>query len=133
MKKGLEKPYVMPIRYRNSLIYTQRFINTKLRKFRHFYRAYINNIVIFNRTKEEHLRYINIVLKKFAKTQITLSPEKFLIRFCKIRLLRFLINKRGVRTTKKQINALKIIKIPTTLTNIEAYINLVTYLLKYIL
>ena len=47
------------ISYRNSLTYVQRIINKILRQEREFLRAYIDNIVIFSKIFEEHIRHLH--------------------------------------------------------------------------
>lgn len=47
----------MLIRFKNSPVYIQRFINRLLAKFRYFAYIYINNLVISNNILEKYLKH----------------------------------------------------------------------------
>ena len=51
-------------------------INKILRSYRHFYRAYIDNIVIFSTSLKEHLAYFRFIFSTFEKMNIYLSSRK---------------------------------------------------------
>ena len=38
--------------------------------------VYIDDIVVYSKTFEEHLKHVNIVLKAIAESGLTLSPPK---------------------------------------------------------
>jgi hypothetical protein len=53
--RGQEQFNVAVIGFKNSVSYVQRQINRILRPVRHFARAYIDDVVVFSKTLEEHL------------------------------------------------------------------------------
>lgn len=68
--RGLEVSNIVLIDFKNSPTYTQRFIDRRLYKFRYFYQAYIDDIIIFSRTVKEYVRYVSAILKLFEKSKL---------------------------------------------------------------
>ncbi len=52
--RGFERSTITLMDFWNSPAYMQRFMDQLLRNLKHFYRAFINNIVIFSDTFEDH-------------------------------------------------------------------------------
>ena len=48
--------------FKNSSIYVQRKINVMLRIYKIFARAYVNDIMIFNRTLKKHIVHLHAIL-----------------------------------------------------------------------
>jgi hypothetical protein len=63
--RGLEVANVALMGFRNSPAFAQRFMDNHLRKFKQFCRAYIDDVIIFSRTAEEHAEYVKVVLDVF--------------------------------------------------------------------
>jgi len=63
MKQGLYKLLVMQFRFTNALAMFQRQINSVLGEYLDkFIMAYLNNIIIYLNSEEEHKKYIKWVL-----------------------------------------------------------------------
>ena len=59
--RGQETFNVSVMGFRNSPAYVQRMIDRILRPFRHFCRAYVDDIVIFSSSLEEHVKHLTQV------------------------------------------------------------------------
>jgi hypothetical protein len=55
LHRGQEQFNVAVMGFKNSVSYVQRQIDRILRPVRYFARAYINDVVVFSKTLEEHL------------------------------------------------------------------------------
>ncbi|KAI1005182.1 hypothetical protein K3495_g3037 [Podosphaera aphanis] len=73
--------------YRNSPAYVQRIMDTLLRKHRKFARTYIDDIVIFSKTFEEHIHHLQVVFSKLLEHNIHLSPRKWFLAYPSVDLL----------------------------------------------
>ena len=62
--------------YRNSPSHAQRCIDRILRGHRGYARAYIDDIVIFSKTHEEHLKHLRAVFTELTDFNVCLSPKK---------------------------------------------------------
>lgn len=78
--------------FKNLFFYVRRKIDTFLRAYRLFARAYINNIVIFNHILKKHLIYLYVVFQLFNSYNINLSSKKSFLNYSIIILLRLKID-----------------------------------------
>jgi Reverse transcriptase (RNA-dependent DNA polymerase) len=67
----------MPFGLINALILYQSLINNILRKYLDdFVVAYLNDILIYSKTKEEHIKHVTAVLKALKKIDIRINGAK---------------------------------------------------------
>lgn len=62
--------------------------------------AYLDDIVVYSRTFEEHLVHLRDVLRRLRDTGIALLPEKAQVGACKTDLLGFTIDRGSVAQTQ---------------------------------
>ena len=75
------------IDYRNSSTYVQKMINKIFRSYRHFYRVYIDDIVIFFTSLKKHLAHLRFIFSTFEKMNIYLSSRKSFLDYSFVQLL----------------------------------------------
>jgi hypothetical protein len=67
----------MPFRLINALVLYQSLINNILRKYLDdFVVAYLNDILIYSKTKEKHIKHVIAVLKALEKADIRINNAK---------------------------------------------------------
>ncbi|AEO53726.1 hypothetical protein MYCTH_2050101, partial [Thermothelomyces thermophilus ATCC 42464] len=93
-------------------------------KYRHFVRVYINDIIIFSKIEEEYLEYLYTVYEISNKAYIYISIAKSFIGYLAIRLLRYVINSKGITKTDNRITAFKKLKFLNTLDSLEHYLRM---------
>ncbi|AEO58554.1 hypothetical protein MYCTH_2063115, partial [Thermothelomyces thermophilus ATCC 42464] len=93
-------------------------------KYYHFIKVYINNIIIFGKIKEEYPKYLYIIYRILNKAYIHISTIKFFIRYLAIRLLRYIVNGKGIIKTDDHIAAFKKLKFLDTLDSLEHYLRI---------
>ena len=65
IKYDLYKYIIIPFKLCNAPAIFQAFINNVLKEYLNiFYTAYLNNILIYNNTKKEHIHHVKKILKK---------------------------------------------------------------------
>jgi hypothetical protein len=62
--------------FRNSVQHVQRFMDKQLRAHADFARNFVDDIVIFSDTMEQHIRHLETVLQLFSKLRLFLSAKK---------------------------------------------------------
>ena len=130
--RGQEVFNVAVIGYRNLLAYVQRIIDKILRQERGFSRAYVDDIVIFSRTLEEHIRHLHQVFERLAHIGICLSPEKSFLAYPTIHLLGQRVDAFGLSTAENKLRAISTLRFPTTLLQLETYLGMTGYLRHYV-
>ncbi len=79
--KGLYEYNVMPFGVRNGPATFQRFIDEKMEDIiRKFIEAFIDDLLIYSETLEEHLLHIKELLKRLREAGLTIHPNK--IKVC---------------------------------------------------
>ena len=118
--------------YRNSPAYVQRMIDRVLRKHRAYARAYIDDIVIFSHSLEEHLQHLRAVFAELLKFNICLSPKKSFLGYPSVQLLGQKVDALGLATDKEKLAAIARLCFPRNLRQLDHYLGLTGYLRQYI-
>jgi hypothetical protein len=80
--------------------------------------AYLNNILVYSRTLEEHIRHVTEVLKCLRKADLRLKPEKCEWHKEEVEFLGFVVGRNGVKISSKKIQVVKDWPKPTTVKGI---------------
>ncbi len=102
-QRKIERLNVVFIRYTNSLLYIQRFIDRTLKKHREYCRVFIDDITIFSDFFKNYIEYLNSVFSLFQKKNIGFNIEKSFIGYPSIELLKFYIDILGIHFTEDHI------------------------------
>ena len=130
--RGQESFKVPVMGYRNSPAYVQRMIDRILRPFRQFCRAYVDDIVIYSSTLDEHIQHLQQVFGVLAKLNIHLSPKKSFLGYPSVQLLGQKVDALGLATAEDKLAAISNLQFPKTLAQLEKYLGLTGYLRQYI-
>lgn len=116
----------------NSPSYVQHQMNRILWAFWAFVWAYVDDIVIFFKTLEKHLQYLQQVFSLFQSLGITLKLCKFYLEYSNITLLKQHVNALSLTTEKKKMKAITNIKFLSNLKELKVYLELMSWLQLYI-
>jgi hypothetical protein len=94
--------------------------------------VYIDDVVIFSRLKEDHLRHIDKVLTTLLKSGITLSATKYYFGYPSIKLLGYHVSRLGITILPEKIKAMVKKAFPTNLKLLECSIGLFNYYRRFI-
>lgn len=98
---------IMPFNLCNAPATFQTFINNVLREYLNvFCTAYLDDILIYSNTKEEHLHHIDKVLKKLQKAGLYLDINKCDFHTTRIKYLELIITTDGVQINSKKIETI---------------------------
>ena len=90
----------------------QRFINGALLNLDNVSTAYLDDVLIYSKTFDEHLRSVKSVLKQLKEKGVKLNLRKCSFFKQEIRFLGRLVSKEGYRPDPKDVEALQACKIP---------------------
>ena len=113
----------MLFRLTGALATFQRFINNILREYLDlFCSAYLDDILIYSCTKEEHTAHVCAVLQKLQDARLFAKMSKYEFFVPKTKFLRMIISQDGIYIDPKKIKTVCEWKSPSCLTNVQAFI-----------
>ena len=130
--RGQETFKVAVMGYRNSPAYVQRMIDRMLRPVRGFARAYMDDIVIFSTSLEEHEDQLRQIFGILEDYNICLSPHKSFIGYPSVALLGQRVDALGLATAEEKLAAIRKLAFPRTLLQLKHYLGLTGYMRQYV-
>nr|GAT44896.1 protease [Mycena chlorophos] len=94
--------------------------------------VYIDDIVIFSKSWEEHLVHLDQVLGAIAKSGITLEPKKCFIGYSSILLLGQKVSRLGLSTHHEKVAAIQELERPKSVHDLQKLMGMVNYFSTYI-
>ena len=86
---------------------------------------YLDDVIIFSRTEEEHLEWMRVVFDRFREHGLKLKPSKREVFRTEINYLAHHMSKRGVLPSKKNLEAIAQCPPPDTYTKVKSFVGLV--------
>jgi hypothetical protein len=94
--------------------------------------VYVDDILVFSETLEEHYQHLSIVLRLLAESGLTLSLAKCHFIYPDIKLLRHYVGRLGLSTLRDKPEAIKAMKLPTNLRQLETALGFFGYYRKFV-
>jgi len=94
--------------------------------------VYIDDIVVFSKTWDDHLVHLDKVLKAIIKAGITLSPPKCFIGYSSILLLGQKVSRLGLSTHAEKVAAIMDLDRPRNAADLQKFLGMVVYFSQYI-
>ena len=131
--RGLLQFKRLPFGLRNGPQVFQRIMNKVLSTMLWlFVLVYIDDIVVYSKTFEDHLIHLDRVLKAITKANITLSPPKCHIGYQSLILLGQRVSRLGISTHKEKVDAIQAVIPPTKISELQSFLGMVNYFSNYI-
>ena len=86
---------------------------------------YLDDVIIFSRTEEEHLEWMHVVFDRFREHGLKLKLSKCEVFKTEINYLAHHVSKRGVFPSKKNLEAIAQCLPPDTYTKVKSFVGLV--------
>ena len=93
---------------------------------------YLDDVIIFSKTEEEHLKRMRVVFDRFREHGLKLKPSKCEVFKTEINYLAHHISKRGVLPSKKNLKAIARCPPPDTYTKVKSFVGLVGHYRRFI-
>ena len=92
----------------------------------------IGDILIWGKTKEEHNKRLNAVLKRCEEINLTLNKDKCLFSVPQVTYIGHILNAKGVQPDPEKVKAIHDMPAPLDKKGVERLLDTVNYLAKFI-
>ena len=131
--KGLHQFKRLPLGLKNGPAVFQRVMNKVLSQYLWvFTLVYIDDIIVYSKTFEDHLNHLDKVLEAIESAGITLSPKKCHIAYQSLTLLGQKVSRLGITTQKEKIETIVSLKEPKKIKDLQTFLGMVNYFSNYI-
>ena len=118
--------------FKNSSSYVQRQIDNMFYSHRQYVRAYVNDIMIFNKILKKHVQHLHAIFNLLNFKEIMLSFKKSFLNYSIVILLRQKIDVFDFIVAADKIIAIQKLNFSYTLTNLKLYLKLTKYFRNYV-
>ena len=131
--RGLYECLIMPFGLKNSPstferviehVFTEELWNSIL--------VYLDDIIIYSRTLEEHLQHIEVALKKLKEAQLKANPEKCDFAETEISFLGHIITTDGIKPNQENSKTVREFPVPKNAKQVRSYLGLCSYYRRFI-
>ena len=123
----------MPFSLTNAPAAFQGLINDVLREcLDRFANAYLDDIVIYSETLEEHIRHVYDVLTRLQTARLYLKPEKCQFHHAEIEFLGFIIGHGGMCMDPAKVEAITLWPALRRLVELQAFLGFINFYRRFI-
>ena len=129
--KGIFEFNVMPFGLCNAPSVFQHLMSIVLNGCQKFATAYLDDILIFSETKEEHFKHIQIVFDRLREHNLKLKLKKCSFLKTETKYLGFVIGNRGLKPDPDKVRAIRRMPPPKTVKQIRQFIGVISYFRRF--
>lgn len=130
---GLFESLVMPFGLTNAPATFQTFVNDALQPFLdRFVTAYLDDILIYSETLEEHKRHVRQVLEVLSMNGLHLKPEKCHFNQTEVKYLGLIIGQEGIKMDPAKVETVRNWPTPTCTRDIRAFLGFANFYRRFI-
>src|SRR5258705_3725182 len=130
---GLFEFLVMPFGLTNAPAIAQRFMNDTLREFLdQFCVIYIDDILIYSKTKKEHQEHVRRVLAKLKEAGLYAKVEKCEFNVEKTSFLGFIISAEGIEMDPAKVEAVLNWETPGSVKDVQCFLGFANFYRRFI-
>ena len=118
----------MPFELTNAPATFQRLINNLLYKYLNiFVIAYLNDILIYSKSKSEHIKHIKKILKKLKAAGLLIQSEKYKFHKKEVKFLKSIINIINVCINPEKIRVVKEWPVSANITEVQSFLSFANF------
>lgn len=94
--------------------------------------VYLDDIVIYGNTLEEHNKHLVNVLQRIEDSGMTIKPSKCAFGVTELKFLGHIVSGQGIHMDPEKVRAIKELKEPTNVTEIRSFIGAASYYRRFV-
>ena len=130
--RGLFQFNVMPFGLSNAPAIFQELMSIVLADLDQFAIAYLDDILIFSSSLEEHMSHIQQVFDRLRQHDLKLKLKKCHFLQAETNYLGFVINQNRIKPDPKKVEAIQSISAPTSVREVRGFIGMCSYYRRFI-
>ena len=130
--RGLFEFNVMPFGLSNAPANFQELMSVVLQDCSGFATAYLDDLLIFSESLEEHMKHISIIFMKLRQHNLKLKLKKCSFLKTETNYLGFIVSENGIKADPKKIEAIKSLLIPTCVREVRSFIGMCSYYRRFV-
>ena len=124
---------VMPFGLTNAPASFQALINDTLREYLdHFVIVYLDDILVFRNSQEEHEQHVKMVLDKLRSAGLYVKAEKCKFHVREVEFLGFRVGTSGITMDPSKISTVQNWPIPTSIRDIQVFLGFANFYRRFI-
>lgn len=124
---GLFEYKQMPFGLKNASQTFQRHMDNCLQDCREFTSVYIDDILVYSKSPDEHQKHLQIVKDVLLKNKLQVNSEKCQINKSEVDFLGFTISSKGIKPIKSKIDAISNMSVPKTFKSLRRFIGTMAF------
>ena len=117
----------MPFGLTSAPAVFQELMTIVLQDFEGFAIAYLDDILIYSKSLDEHLMHIQDVFDRLKQHELKLKLTKYQCLQDETNYLGFVINQKGIKPCEKKLEAIKTLPVPTCVRECRSFIGMCSY------
>lgn len=123
----------LPFGLKNAPAQFQRCVNEVLRGIQYkFAMSYIDDIIVFSKSFDEHLKHLSIVISRLSSFDLTIKLAKCKFAMQEVMYLGHILSEQGVRPNPEKVRVISEYPAPSNITELRRFLGLVNYFRAFI-
>ena len=97
-----------------------------------FATAYLDDILVFSATLDEHLEHLSTIFDKLRQYKLKLKLKKCGFLKLETNYLGFVISEDGIQSDQKKVEAIRVLPAPTCVREVRSFIGMCSYYRRFI-
>ncbi|KAM1302324.1 hypothetical protein ACFX2H_013265 [Malus domestica] len=124
---------VMPFGLTNAPVAFMRLMNEVFRQYLdRFFIVFIDDILVYSKSKADHIRHFNLVLKKLREHQLYAKFSKCHFWLNQVAFLGHVVSAQGIQVDPQKIAAVENWEQPRTVTKVRSFLGLAGYYRRFV-
>jgi hypothetical protein len=133
MNNGLYEWLVIPFGLTNAHSTFMRLMNEVPKEFTWtFVIVCLDDIFVLSKTREEHVRHLNLVMKKLHQEKLLINLKKCVFMKTKLVYLGFVISQEGLKMDLEKVKEIKEWPYPRNIFEVRSFHGLSSFYMKFI-